>query len=188
MLAQRVGVNALRSGAAKPFFAQNISKSALAAGISTSSPNRATTGSVKVSQEDGHQILVNQRLNRPVSPHLAIYKLEQTWFGSSAWNRITGSTLSVTLYGFSIAYLAAPVVGLHLESLSIASFVAGLPLAVKGGLKFTLGFPFVYHAISGVKHLLYDAGKGFAKSTIIQADKYVWAASVLGAIGLVAFL
>ncbi|KAM0231751.1 hypothetical protein ACHAPO_008331 [Fusarium lateritium] len=188
MLAQRVGVNALRSGAAKPFFAQNISKSALAAGISTSSPTRASTGSVKVSQEDGQQILVNQRLNRPVSPHLAIYKIEQTWFGSSAWNRITGSTLSVTLYGFSIAYLAAPVVGLHLESLSIASFVAGLPLAVKGGLKFTLGFPFVYHAISGVKHLLYDAGKGFAKTTIVQADKYIWAASVLGAIGLVAFL
>ncbi|KAM0340868.1 hypothetical protein ACHAPU_010284 [Fusarium lateritium] len=186
MLAQRVGVNALRQGAAKPFFAQNISKAALAAGISTSSPVR-TTGT-KVSQEDGQQILVNQRLNRPVSPHLAIYKVEQTWFGSSAWNRITGSTLSVTFYGFSLAYLAAPLVGLHLESLSIASFVAGLPLAVKGGLKFTLGFPFVYHAISGFKHLLYDAGKGFAKTTIVQADRYIWGASVLGAIALVAFV
>ncbi|KAF4949561.1 hypothetical protein FGADI_8859 [Fusarium gaditjirri] len=187
MLAQRVGVAALRQGATKPFFAQNISKAALAAGISTSSPLRAT-GSTKVSQQDGHQILVNQRLNRPVSPHLGIYKIEQTWFGSSAWNRITGCTLSATMYGFSLAYLAAPLVGLHLESASIASFAAGLPLAVKGGIKFTLGFPFVYHAISGFKHLLYDAGKGFAKSTIIQADKYIWAASFLGAIGLVAFL
>ncbi|KAF5021223.1 hypothetical protein F66182_6742 [Fusarium sp. NRRL 66182] len=186
MLAQRVGVAALRQGAARPFFAQNIPKVALAAGMSTSSSRSSV--STKVSQEDGRQILVNQRLNRPVSPHLAIYKLEQTYFGSSAWNRITGSALSVTLYGFSIAYLAAPLVGLHLESLSIAGFVAGLPLAVKGGIKFTLGFPFVYHAISGFKHLLYDAGKGFAKTTIVKADKYIWAASVLGAIGLVAFV
>jgi succinate dehydrogenase (ubiquinone) cytochrome b560 subunit len=92
------------------------------------------------------------------------------------------------MYGFSLAYLVAPLVGLHLESASIASFAAGLPLAVKGGIKFTLGFPFVYHAISGFKHLLYDAGKGFAKTTIVQADKYIWAASFLGAIGLVAFL
>ncbi|KAG5755151.1 hypothetical protein H9Q70_002280 [Fusarium xylarioides] len=187
MLAQRVGVAALRQGATKPFFAQNIPEAALAAGISTSSPLRAV-GSTKVSQQDGHQILVNQRLNRPVSPHLAIYKIEQTWFGSSAWNRITGCTLSATMYGFSLAYLAAPLVGLHLESASIASFAAGLPLAIKGGIKFTLGFPFVYHAISGFKHLLYDAGKGFAKTTIVQADKYIWAASFLGAIGLVAFL
>ncbi|KAF4970821.1 hypothetical protein FSARC_2187 [Fusarium sarcochroum] len=187
MIAQRVGVAALRQGAAKPFFAQNIPKVALVAGISTSTPARSI-GTTKLTPEEGRQILVNQRLARPVSPHLAIYKLEQTYFGSSAWNRITGSTLSVALYGFSLAYLAAPLAGLHLESLSIASFVAGLPLAVKGGIKFTLGFPFVYHCISGFKHLLYDVGKGFAKTTIVQADKYIWAASVLGAIGLVAFL
>ncbi|KAM5344765.1 hypothetical protein ACJ41O_010627 [Fusarium nematophilum] len=190
MIAQRVGVAALRRGAAKPssvFFTQTLPKVALTAGMSTTTPARGL-GSTKLSQAEGHQILVNQRLNRPVSPHLAIYKLEQTYFGSSAWNRITGCTLSGTMYAFMAAYLVAPLAGLHLESASVAAAFGGLPLLVKGGIKFTLGFPFVYHFISGAKHLLYDLGKGFAKPTIKTVDTYIWAGSVLGAIGLAFFV
>ncbi|KAF4466603.1 mitochondrial succinate dehydrogenase subunit C [Fusarium albosuccineum] len=189
MIAQRVGVAALRRGAAKPssvFFTQTMPKVALTAGLSTS-PVRSA-GGTKLSQQEGHQILVNQRLNRPISPHLGIYKLEQTWFGSSAWNRITGCTLSGTMYAFMAAYLVAPLAGLHLESASVAAAFGGLPLVVKGGVKFALGFPFVYHLINGSKHLLYDLGKGFAKQTIIKTDLYLWSASIIGAIALVAFV
>ncbi|KAM0421519.1 hypothetical protein ACHAPT_010693 [Fusarium lateritium] len=189
MLAQRVGVAALRRGAAKPssvFFSQTLPKVALTAGISTT-PSRPVA-STKLSQEEGRKLLDNQRLNRPVSPHLGIYKLEQTWFGSSAWNRITGCTLSATMYAFMGAYLVAPVVGLHLETASVAAAFGGLPLVVKGGFKFALGFPFVYHFINGSKHLLYDLGNGFDKPTIIKTEKLVWAVSILGAIGLVAFV
>jgi len=189
MIAQRVGVAALRRGAAKPssvFFSQTLPKVALTAGISTT-PSRPVA-STKLSQEEGRQLLVNQRLNRPVSPPLGIYKMEQTWFGSSAWNRITGCTLSATMYAFMGAYLVAPVVGLHLETASVAAAFGGLPIVVKGGVKLALGFPFVYHLINGFKHLLYDMGKGFAKPTIKKTDNILWAASILGAIGLVAFV
>ncbi|KAM6519165.1 cytochrome b subunit of succinate dehydrogenase, Sdh3p [Fusarium falciforme] len=92
------------------------------------------------------------------------------------------------MYAFMGAYLVAPVVGLHLEAASVAAAFGGLPLVVKGGLKFALGFPFVYHFINGFKHLLYDMGKGFAKTTIKKTDNILWAASILGAIGLVAFV
>lgn len=140
----------------------------------------------KLSIDEGHKILVNQRLQRPVSPHLGIYKLEQTWFGTSAWNRITGCILSGTMYGYMGAYLVAPLLGWHFESAVVASTFASLPFIVQGGFKFVLGFPFAYHVINGVKHLVYDLGYGFAKSKVVGADKYLWGASILGGL-LLAF-
>ncbi|KAF4983672.1 hypothetical protein FZEAL_959, partial [Fusarium zealandicum] len=80
MFAQRVGVAALRRGAAKPsgvLLNQTLPKVALTAGISTT-PSRPNMGSTKLSQEECRQLLANQRLQRPISPHLGIYKLEQT--------------------------------------------------------------------------------------------------------------
>ncbi|CAG7980753.1 unnamed protein product, partial [Penicillium nalgiovense] len=47
--------------------------------------------------EDPSQILVKQRLNRPIAPHLTIYKPQIGWIGSSL-HRITGVALSGTLY------------------------------------------------------------------------------------------
>ncbi|KAI5461687.1 hypothetical protein BGZ63DRAFT_386430 [Mariannaea sp. PMI_226] len=188
MIAHRVGVAALRRGAAKPgnvFFNQTLPKLALTAGISTTSPRLAS--STQVSQEEGQKILANQRLNRPVSPHLGIYKIEQTWFGTSAWTRITGTVLSGSLYVYMSAYLAAPMLGWHLESASLVAAVSSLPIAIKGGLKFALGFPFAYHFLAGLRHLAYDLGKGFAKATILKSDKILWASSIVGGLVL-AFL
>ncbi|KAK7413737.1 cytochrome b subunit of succinate dehydrogenase, Sdh3p [Neonectria punicea] len=183
MIAQRVGVAALRRGAAKPFFAQTLPKVALTAGISTT-PSRPIAS---LTPAEGQKILVNQRLNRPISPHLGIYKMEQTWFGSSAWTRITGCTLSGAMYVYMASYLVAPLAGLHLESASFAAAFGSLPFVVKGGIKFGLGFPFAYHFLSGLKHLTYDFGKGFAKPTIIQADRILWASSIVGGL-ILAFL
>merc|ERR1712137_753034 len=62
------------------------------------------------SQSEAAEILAKQRVNRPVSPHLAIYKPQITWIASGL-NRITGVTLSGSLYLFGIAYLIAPYTG-----------------------------------------------------------------------------
>ncbi|KAK0383751.1 hypothetical protein NLU13_9662 [Sarocladium strictum] len=184
MIASRVGVAALARGAARPsmMLNQNIAR-ALTAGIQTSSSARqvATT---KVGQEEGHQILVNQRLNRPVSPHLGIYKLSQSWFSASAWTRITGCFLSGGAYLYFTGYLAAPLLGWHLESASLASAFAAMPWVVNGGVKFLLSFPFVFHFINGIKHLVYDAGIGFKKASIVAGEKLLWASSVLGSLYL----
>lgn len=140
----------------------------------------------KLSLDAGNKILADQRLQRPVSPHLGIYKLEQSWFGCSAWNRITGITLSGALYGYMASYLVAPVFGLHLESASVAAAFGDLPFAVQSAFKFVLGFPFVFHCINGTKHLFYDLGWGFEKKFIIKSEKIVWASTILGGL-LVAF-
>ncbi|KAH7145913.1 hypothetical protein B0J13DRAFT_331446 [Dactylonectria estremocensis] len=187
MIAQRVGVAALRRGAAKPFFSQTLPRAALAAGMSTT-PIRPAPATNKLSLAEGEQVLVNQRLNRPISPHLGIYKIEQTWFGASAWTRITGCTLSGALYVYMASYVAAPLVGLHIESASVAAAFGSLPLFVKGGLKFALGFPFAFHFFSGLKHLYYDLGKGFAKSTVIKSEKILWGVSIFGGLALAFFV
>ncbi|PNY24047.1 Succinate dehydrogenase cytochrome B subunit, mitochondrial [Tolypocladium capitatum] len=184
MIAQRVGVAALRRGATKPsiVFNQHIPKLALASSISTSQARPIAT--TKLSNDEGHQILVNQRLQRPISPHLGIYKMEQTWFGASAWTRITGITLSGTAYLYFATYLVAPLLGLHVESASLATAFAGLPLLVKGGVKFALGFPFAFHFINGIKHLVYDLGKGFSKPAIKKGEIALWVSSVLSGLYL----
>lgn len=138
----------------------------------------------KLSQTDGHQILVNQRLQRPIAPHLGIYKIEQTWLGHSAWTRITGCTLSGVAYLYFTSYLVAPLFGWHLESASLASAFGALPFLVKGGVKFFLGFPFAYHFINGLRHLWFDLGKGFAKASIKRGEMVLWVSSILSGLFL----
>ncbi|OAA41810.1 succinate dehydrogenase cytochrome b subunit [Metarhizium rileyi] len=178
MIAQRIGMAALRRGARPSVFTQ-LPKVAIATGIQT----RLVT-TAKISQEDGHQILADQRLQRPVSPNLGIYKIEQTWLGHSAWTRITGCTLSGAAYVYFGAYLVAPLLGWHLETASVASAFAALPFAVKGGVKFLLGFPFAYHFINGLRHLWFDLGKGFAKPSIKKGEMALWTSSILSGLYL----
>ena len=138
----------------------------------------------KATPAEGDAILASQRLNRPVSPNLGIYKMEQTWFGASAWTRITGCTLSGAAYVYFTAYLAAPLLGWHIESASLAASFGALPFVVKGAVKFALGFPFVFHFINGIKHLVYDAGIGFAKAQIKRGEITLWVLSIIGGLGL----
>lgn len=145
---------------------------------------RSPIATTKLSPDEGQQILVNQCLHRPVSPHLGIYKMEQTWFGASAWTRITGCTLSGAAYLYFTGYLVAPLLGLHLESASLAAAFGGLPWLVKGGVKFGLAFPFAFHFINGIKHLVYDMGIGFAKTSIKKGEIALWVSSVLSGLYL----
>ncbi|PTB69422.1 putative succinate dehydrogenase cytochrome b subunit [Trichoderma citrinoviride] len=186
MNAHRFGLAAVRSAKAPttPFFTHALPRSLLAATLSTTSKRPITTQ--KLSQEQGQEVLASQRLNRPVSPHLGIYKMEQTWFGASAWTRITGCTLSGAAYVYFTAYLVSPLLGFHVESAALASGFAALPFVVKGAIKFALAFPFTFHFINGIKHLIYDVGVGFAKKHILLGEKLLWISSFLGG-GYLAF-
>ncbi|KAI9878419.1 MAG: hypothetical protein M1830_000939, partial [Pleopsidium flavum] len=114
---------------------------------------------------DAHEILVKQRLNRPVSPHLSIYKPQITWYGS-ALNRITGSVLSGGFYVFGAAYLVAPLFGWHLESASMAAAFGAWPVALKVATKMTVAMPFTYHSFNGIRHLVWDMGKEMSNKQV----------------------
>ena len=150
-------------------------------------PNRPVA-TQPLTPADGASILAKQRLQRPVSPHLDIYDKQQTYFGGSIWMRITGSAFSGSLYVFATAYLAAPLLGWHLESASLAASFGALPFAVKGGLKMLAAWPFTFHAFNGVRHLLFDMGYGFKRQTIVKTGWYIWGASLVSGAYLAFFL
>ncbi|KAJ4306635.1 cytochrome b subunit of succinate dehydrogenase, Sdh3p [Collariella sp. IMI 366227] len=177
MIAQRAGTTALRRVVANPnaFFTANVAKFGLAQPLSTTQTRPVATQHLTATE--ARALLDKQRLARPVSPHLDIYDKQQTWFGGSIWTRITGSAMSGTFYAFSAAYLVAPLMGWHLESASLAAAFGALPLAVKGGVKFLAAWPFAFHAINGVRHLLFDMAIGFKRTTIVKGEWYIWGAS-----------
>ncbi|KAF0321829.1 Succinate dehydrogenase cytochrome B subunit [Colletotrichum sp. SAR11_59] len=184
MIAQRVGVSALRRAAGKPsvFFNSQIPKAVVASSMSTTQIRPVATA--KVSVADGNEILAKQRLHRPISPHLTIYKMEQTWFGASIWTRITGGGLSAAFYVYFGTYLVAPLLGWHVEAASLVSAAAAAPVALKAGLKFLVAWPFTFHFFNGIRHLTYDFALGFAKPEIIKWGWVIWSTSLVSALGL----
>ncbi|EEP78982.1 conserved hypothetical protein [Uncinocarpus reesii 1704] len=142
---------------------------------STSTPSADTT--------DPTQILAKQRLNRPVAPHLSIYKPQISWY-LSALNRITGCTVSGGLYLFATAYLVAPAVGWHLESMSLAAAFGALPLAAKFAIKFGVAMPFTFHCMNGVRHLVWDFGKKMTNKDVIATGWTVVGLSVASSLAL----
>jgi succinate dehydrogenase (ubiquinone) cytochrome b560 subunit len=134
-----------------------------------------------VSKTQAHEILAKQRLHRPVSPHLAIYRPQITWY-SSGLNRVTAVVLSGSLYLFGFAYLAAPYTGWHLETQSMVAAVAAWPVAVKMGVKAFFAAPFFFHCVNGLRHLAWDLGYGFKNQQVIRTG---WSAVALAAVGTV---
>ncbi|KAI0403721.1 succinate dehydrogenase cytochrome b subunit [Xylaria palmicola] len=182
MNVQRVGVRALQQVARPNAFSRTVPRLMLA------SLQTRPVSTEKVTPSDEQKILASQRLQRPVSPHLAIYDFKQTWFSSSVWTRITGGGFTTALYLFSISYLAAPLTGWHLESASLAAAAASLPVAVKAGLKLLVSWPFMFHLFNGTRHLVWDLAKGFNKPVIHAGNMGIWGASLVAALGITCFL
>lgn len=107
---------------------------------------------VKATPVEEQSILVAQRKNRPVSPHLEIYQKQLTAV-LSALHRITGVALATGFLLVTSSY----AVGL-VDTASLVSFFAGLPVAVKVGFKALAGVPFAFHSWNGIRHLIWDSG------------------------------
>jgi succinate dehydrogenase (ubiquinone) cytochrome b560 subunit len=136
-----------------------------------------------ISAADSNSILAKQRLNRPTSPHLTIYKPQVTWI-LSITNRITGGILSAGFYALGLAYLASPVLGWNLDSASMVAAVASWPVAVKIAAKFAVALPFTFHSFNGLRHLVWDTGRQFKNKVVIRTGWTVVGLSVVSALGL----
>ncbi|KAF2816430.1 mitochondrial succinate dehydrogenase cytochrome b560 subunit C [Mytilinidion resinicola] len=118
-------------------------------------------------KEAVNSILAKQRLNRPVSPHLTIYKPQMTWL-MSGLTRITGLIVATSFYVYGLSYLAAPTLGWHLETPSLVAAVAAWPVVVKVTAKLAIAVPFFYHSFNGVRHLVWDFGKGMTNQAVVR--------------------
>ncbi|KAI9662581.1 MAG: hypothetical protein M1821_008748 [Bathelium mastoideum] len=187
MLAQNTIQQSVRRLALHPARASSV-LSQLARPALVSSQNvifqkRTTATQENVPENTAYSILEKQRLNRPVSPHLGIYQPQITWI-PSILNRMTGAVLSGGLYIFGAAYLVAPLVGWHLESATIAAAFGAWPVAAKVAAKLTLAWPFAFHSLNGIRHLMWDMGRGISNAQVARTGWVVVGLSVVSALGL----
>ncbi|MCJ1302160.1 hypothetical protein MMC08_004963 [Hypocenomyce scalaris] len=188
MSVQRFTAHSMRRLAAQQpgaFSRTAVSKIAAPAAIATSHHRVQTrhAGTQSPNPADAYQILVAQRRNRPVSPHLSIYQPQITWY-TSVLTRITGSILSGGFYIFGAAYLVAPLMGWHLESASLAAAFGAWPVAAKVATKFAVALPFTYHSLNGVRHLAWDTGRNLSNLAVQRSGWAVVGASVVSAVWL----
>jgi succinate dehydrogenase / fumarate reductase cytochrome b subunit len=117
--------------------------------------------------------------DRPLSPHLSVYRWKYTLV-SSITNRGTGLALTaglLLLLYWIMAILGGP------ETYARAEGVLGHPIfkVILSGLLFA----FSYHLIAGIRHLIWDSGRGLEKR---QSQTSAWLVGTLSVILTVALI
>ncbi|MDO5090111.1 MAG: succinate dehydrogenase, cytochrome b556 subunit [Cardiobacteriaceae bacterium] len=101
--------------------------------------------------------------NRPLSPHLQVYDMLRFTSAMSIMHRATGVASAIGLVGFAI-WLALTASG---ESgMKVANALFQNPFVIL--IMFCWSASLFYHLCNGIRHLLWDAGKGL---TIPEAKK-----------------
>ena len=113
------------------------------------------------------------RGNRPLSPHLTIYRPQWTSI-TSILTRITGNALIVSVLLIVWWFVAAAT---SPEAFATAN---GLLTSWFGDLVLTLSLWAVwYHLLAGVRHLYWDTGRGLDIETAEKLGKAVVGGSVV---------
>lgn len=135
---------------------------------------------MKVSHEQEQELLVAQRKVRPVSPHLTIYQPQLTWT-LSGLHRVTGVVMGGAFYALTCGYAATALLNIPFETSTLVGAFAALPFAVKLLAKAAMVFPFVFHSLNGVRHIVWDFGKELTLSGVYRTGYIVMGATaVLG--------
>lgn len=113
---------------------------------------------------------------RPLSPHLQVYRW-QVQMVTSILHRATGVVLAVGLLGLVwglLALAAGP------ERWAAFAACAGSPFGKV--VLFGFSWALAYHLINGIRHLVQDAGQGYAIPEFVRSS---WL-SIIGSFVLVA--
>ena len=124
--------------------------------------------------------MASSRPDRPLSPHLQVYRLALTTV-LSGLHRIMGVALTLAS-PLLVAWLVAVARGADAH-VSAARFFASWPMrVVLAGL---IG-AFWYHLFNGLRHLAWDAGWGFEKPVARASGRLVAVLAVVAAAATVA--
>lgn len=143
-----------------------------------------TSASINAQKEAASQVVPgedffkkNERLSRPLSPHLTIYKPQLTSM-LSITHRGTGVMMSCMLSGFGIGMMCLPAsFPYYIGLLSSTHYGAALMF----GAKFCVAFPFSFHVFNGIRHLAWDMGYGFSLRSLYTSGYAVVALASLAA-------
>jgi succinate dehydrogenase / fumarate reductase cytochrome b subunit len=110
---------------------------------------------------------------RPLSPHLQVYRPQITSVMSIS-HRITGVALAVGTL-LLVCWIGAAASGADAYA-TVQGFIGNW-----FGQLLLLGWSFClfYHLANGIRHLFWDAGKGFEIETMEMSGKLVIAAAVI---------
>lgn len=114
---------------------------------------------------------MEHRSERPLSPHLQVYRLPLlAWL--SILHRLSGLALGAGALYLVIWFLAAGAGPgwFHL----LAAFTNSVPGAI---LLFLVSAAFFYHLCNGVRHLVWDAGYGFELANARNSGRITLAAA-----------
>lgn len=111
--------------------------------------------------------------NRPLSPHLQVYRPQLTSVLSIS-HRATGVALTVGAV-FLVAWLLALAAGPD-SFASMASVFGSLP---GKAVMFLFTVALFYHLCNGIRHLFWDAGRGFELETVYASGKAVLGVSAI---------
>src|SRR5262245_61862400 len=118
--------------------------------------------------------------DRPLSPHAGVYKFKYT-IVSSFLNRLTGIAFSFGL--IPLAYwLMALASGRDAYNEAVVVLSGPLFKLIYVGLAFS----FSYHLVAGIRHLIWDTGRGLEKRQSQVSAWIVGAVSVLLTLALIA--
>jgi succinate dehydrogenase / fumarate reductase, cytochrome b subunit len=104
--------------------------------------------------------------NRPLSPHLTVYRMTRYTVLTSILNRFTGVGLSLALV--ALVYWLTAVAG-GARSQARAERLLAQPLAKLACAAFVVAF--CYHLVAGIRHLVWDTGHGLERA---QAQRSAW--------------
>ena len=115
---------------------------------------------------------------RPLSPHLSIYRWPIT-MTLSILHRATGVAMSVGL-----VLLAAWLVSAAAGAEQYTEFTILMSTLVGRLLMIGWSFAFFYHLANGIRHFVWDTGRGFEKH---QANASAWFVMIFAVAVTVAF-
>ncbi|CAI5756705.1 unnamed protein product [Candida verbasci] len=121
----------------------------------------------QTTHDEEQNILLNQRKNRPESPHLTIYQPQLTWIMSS-FHRITGVAMAGGFYALTCTFAATSLLNIPFDSTSLIGAFTALPIALQYTVKAICAYPFVYHFGNGIRHLIWDMGKELTISGVYR--------------------
>jgi succinate dehydrogenase / fumarate reductase, cytochrome b subunit len=117
---------------------------------------------------------------RPLSPHLSVYRMFRYTLFTSFANRATGVVLSVGLLVL-VYWLMAVASG----AATYARAIGILSLPIFKLLYAALLLTFSYHLVAGLRHLVWDTGRGLERAQSKRSAAIVIVVSVLLMVGFI---
>ncbi len=110
-------------------------------------------------------------VRRPISPHLQVYKPQMSSV-TSIFHRATGCALGAGTLLFTLWLVGAASGG---RAFAISEFIVTSWLGLLALFGFTVAL--FYHFCNGIRHLAWDAGKGFELPDMHRSGRLVFIAT-----------